>query len=368
MTGPILGRAVAENIIRLAFGLSRCWENADYRKKRDEYGILDQEVDKFALLQVGVVDHAARKFGPHVQFTETSLAYLPGRHGHGLGLRGRPGLGPQYVCDIVANIQAAFPSSGPMLFSIRDGRGPWRLFEPMLRITEWDRWVTDGTKYRYLESKVVGDMASLVHRFETGQIIALGRHISPEFTSKAMRWLFDDLRDSYELSIDNMDRPVGSWWHYLSQAHEDGLELSKKAGPDRRLYHEARRAIIQATEDSEAKAAVLECRPDDEEIWESVKVSTLIPACKALASFVEVVWSAVQVGAKLKRIPLPKNCRLADEAEDTLRSARKDWEQSPASDGIDIPVDCLLEARYGECRVALRREFRLLWETLFPPA
>jgi hypothetical protein len=351
----LFGPGIADAIIYTAFGLSQCWGTSDYMKGRRD-GILDQEVDKFSLLLANTFDKAEELQETNCQFPKVPLQTYPGRHGPGLALRTKDPKKLAYFCDLIETFQGVMPKEYH-LFSIKQGNGPWRHFEPLVKPMNWDTWrgATSPGSHREQPPPAVSDLvdgiASAVRGFSPHQVIAFGRHITPQLTAKSIRWLFDRVREEFDSYLNDFGCRVGIWSSHLANLYENAREAQKKAVRDRPEYKYAR-SVLLAKPTNLATKAILEVRRAAEDIWDVEEVSKLIPICERTYCFTRILRATAHIwasenGHALSGRPIDSDPQL--ELDDALRT----WEEVMGETFSSVLVGELRQGRVFENKQAL---------------
>jgi hypothetical protein len=348
-----VGAGVGETIEGIALLLSQCWLTQSYRTSRPADGILDQEVDKTALLFMNSWLHSDLK-------KKAPFAIRPGRHGPGPGLRGTAGRF-FYICDVIEEFQAKLPEKY-WLFEIVDGDGPWRHFDPKLTHTDWDRWCDDKQRAgRDGEVRFIQEFGNLLRMLTSDQVISLGRHLSSDDTYRALLFLFGEFENGFKGFLNNSSGDAHSWWSHLDAAYESAREAFKKVGTDQDHYRTAWKEVRNAP-DSDAKSAVLKCRPACDDIWGAKEVSSLSRKAGLAHHLATVIWAAVRLWAQEQGVTLPGR-RLHDPQEtvpETLAKQLKVLEQTQDFPGMEVLVGKIRTGKLSSCHDSLRESLEMV--------
>lgn len=342
--GNQLGEQLAETLIEVAFGLSRCWWQRDYKNHRPK-GILDQEVDKFALLLVNTKEIMGIAKGP--------VIIAQGRHGSGIALPGTNGH-LFYIGDLFEHFLGDLPMEKRLLCWQASEDGPWRYFEPRGTRTDWDgyreRMIENGDSHRL---RIIEEFSVILEGLEPRQVIALGRHPNATETIRAIQKLQRQCKVEFLSFLEHCEGTHPIWSRHLCEAYEIAHVAHDKATSDRELYRTARQHVINVAE-SETKTAILRCRSGDQDIWENRAIrEELKPLCETLYLLMRIVWTAAQVWADRvgERIP----GRRVPEPAAELAVLMTQWNSSPAGKGFLLPTQVLKEGVFKACVEELRQ-------------
>jgi hypothetical protein len=338
-----LGRKLSLTLLAIADALSRCWESSEYQSKRDRDGILDQEVDKFALL---LMHSWPKPLSPFMQ--------IPGRHGPGPAL---PEYGKKgeylYICDVIEMFQQQMPLENRQ-FEITQGLGPWRNFAPKMKVTQREKWARkyEQDLFPGYDAFVV-EFVSLVRELSPEQVIALGRHTSPNDTLKALQSLAAQLTVRAQTMIGDSCRPE-EWWLHACTTQTLAKVIYEKAITDRQHYEEARR-IIARRPDGPAKKAILSRRVGSEEIWEHPEIAQFGQMAESLLACTGLVWTASFIGMT-KVLGIPAGGMIPKNADQEMQQALMKWTIVRPTDG-DINIVALQAGDFSSARAGLKKEF-----------
>lgn len=335
MASARMGEQVASALLDIGFGLSRCWEHAPFKAKR-EGGILDQEVDKFSLLLVHAMSHADIRKAP--------FRVLPGRRGPGVALISSAS-SPIYICDIIEDFQARMPKEH-CLFAIRRAGGVARYFEPLVSPVDWDRWKNRALAGSPGEGDFLTGFSTVIQGFERAQVIALGRHPNKDVTASSLRKLISDFRAEFESMLAKWRTGDDSWPEQL----REGLEIAEvgfeKVTLDRDAYNDARKVVAKC--DNVAAKAILGCRGADYEIWEAETVTQLVPQTLVNYRLSRVVRASIGCWAKKEG---RAEIAVGAQPDRDLQLSTAEWDANYPS--LTSVVDMLLEGRFESCSALL---------------
>jgi hypothetical protein len=301
-------------------------------------GILDQEVDKAALLLLNAI-HQADPQGAF--FPASPFTILPGRHGPGPALLQANG-SALFICDFIDRVQECFPEV--KLFHINRERGVTRYFEPLLNMVAWDRW---RARKSADATRLIEELVALCWHLTERQMIAFGRHPTPRDSQEGLRFLHRTFRATFVGLLESFDSNQRALETDLSRAMAELHSIAKtgyvKVTEDGEHYRQAREHILGA-EANCAREAVLACRRAWEDIGRNREWRTLAPKSRALYQFATALRAAAR-----------KNCWIADDGsaqspEDELRLAAACWESEGAAAGAALPVDQLATGDLNSCR------------------
>jgi hypothetical protein len=338
-----LGRKLSLTLVALSDTLSRCWDSPEYRGKRHQDGILDQEVDKLALLLMQTWPKPLSPFTP-----------VPGRHGPGPALPryGRTGE-YVYVCDVLEMFQEQVPPENRQ-FEVTRGFGPWRYFAPRMKVTQRERWArkyADELSPNY--ETFVTEFVSLIRELSPAQVIALGRHTSPNDTLKALQTLSGHLAAEAQAMLGSSGQPE-QWWLHASNVQTLARVIHEKAITDRGHYTEAKRLIARRP-DCMAKSAILSKRGGAEEIWEHSEIARFAEVADALSACAYVVWTASFIGVT-QALGIPAGGAVPSDAEEEMQQALLKWTLARPTDG-ELNVAAMRKGDFAAAKMGVQNEF-----------